>query len=190
MASRTQQKQATRQALKDAALRVWGREGVDASSITAVAAAAGVAHGTFYVHFESKEQLLDELLADFNQAFADALVARWAGLDPRDLPALVGATADAFLDHWSAHRAFIEVYAERAAGGLPAGSPREGINPPMMQLLSARLASVVDEPELVAHALLAMWLRLGLQFLGRDLPRTRVRATLVRLTLGALGITP
>lgn len=51
---------ATREALTDAALELFGRRGLAATSIDDITAAAGVAKGTFYVHFQRKEDVLLE----------------------------------------------------------------------------------------------------------------------------------
>jgi AcrR family transcriptional regulator len=66
--TRKKRKRRTREALPSAALRCVAGEGCTAGSTSAIAAGAGVAHGTIDVHFASKEALLDELLADFNGA--------------------------------------------------------------------------------------------------------------------------
>lgn len=54
----------------DAALEVFAERGYHATSVSDLVAAAGVARGTFYLYFESKEQvfleLLDALIAEFS----------------------------------------------------------------------------------------------------------------------------
>lgn len=52
----------TRQALLDAAIRVVGEHGHSEASIANITREAKVALGTFYMHFESKQALLEELL--------------------------------------------------------------------------------------------------------------------------------
>lgn len=60
--------QATREVrrvqIKDAALQVFAEQGYHATSITDLVKAAGVARGTFYLYFESKDALFLELLDD------------------------------------------------------------------------------------------------------------------------------
>jgi AcrR family transcriptional regulator len=49
----------TRSLLLDAALRVFARKGVGAAAIHEIAAEAGVANGTFYNYFRTREELLE-----------------------------------------------------------------------------------------------------------------------------------
>jgi AcrR family transcriptional regulator len=48
----------------DAARRVFGEKGYHVGSINDIIEAAGIARGTFYLHFESKRAVLDVLLDD------------------------------------------------------------------------------------------------------------------------------
>jgi AcrR family transcriptional regulator len=56
----------TREALLAAAERVFGELGYHDASITKVTEAAGVAQGTFYKYFASKQEIFDELVRDLN----------------------------------------------------------------------------------------------------------------------------
>ena len=47
--------------LADAALELWAERGFDQTSVAAIAEAAGVSKGTFYLSFESKDALLEEV---------------------------------------------------------------------------------------------------------------------------------
>jgi AcrR family transcriptional regulator len=58
---RALQRRETRERVYDAALAEIARLGLAAADIGAIAAAAGVARGTFYFHFETKEHVLVEL---------------------------------------------------------------------------------------------------------------------------------
>ena len=51
----------TRQRILGAAIAEFKRSGMAAADVGAVVAAAGVAHGTFYFHFPTKEHVLLEL---------------------------------------------------------------------------------------------------------------------------------
>jgi AcrR family transcriptional regulator len=60
--SRAAQKARTRQALLDAAIEVINENGLEATTARAITDRAGVASGTFFVHFPEVPALLDELL--------------------------------------------------------------------------------------------------------------------------------
>ena len=63
MVRRTKEEaQATRSALLDAAERVFSERGVSRTSLSDVAAAAGVTRGAVYWHFKDKVDLLDAML--------------------------------------------------------------------------------------------------------------------------------
>jgi len=60
---RQQQKnQETRRKLIEAAAKVVGEHGYAGASIARITAEAGVAHGAFYLHFASRQELFDSLL--------------------------------------------------------------------------------------------------------------------------------
>lgn len=75
---------ATRRALVEAALELFEAKGVEATSVDEITAAADVAKGTFYVHFQRKQDVLLEWAAQL----VDGLDT--AGL-PDDAPAALRA---------------------------------------------------------------------------------------------------
>jgi AcrR family transcriptional regulator len=58
----------TRAALVDSALELFGRKGVEQTSIDEITAGVRVAKGTFYVHFQRKQDVLLELAAQLVEA--------------------------------------------------------------------------------------------------------------------------
>src|SRR5215218_7125196 len=58
------QKQATRQRILEAAGRRFKQDGIDGAGVAAVMSDAGLTNGGFYAHFESKEDLVANVLAD------------------------------------------------------------------------------------------------------------------------------
>lgn len=63
----------TRQRLLDAAFRLMAQRGADAVAITEITEAADVGIGSFYNHFDSKEDVYRALVDDVFERFADAL---------------------------------------------------------------------------------------------------------------------
>ena len=80
---RTARGEATRQKLLDAAESLFGRNGFHATSVTDVVRRAGVAQGTFYLYFESKESVFTELVRHLSHSLRQAIAEDVAGLDDR-----------------------------------------------------------------------------------------------------------
>ena len=57
-------KQVTRQRIIETAGRRFKRDGIDGSGISTLMADAGLTHGAFYAHFESKDDLVATAVAD------------------------------------------------------------------------------------------------------------------------------
>ncbi len=76
VSSREQQRLETRERLYDAAMAEFGRNGVAGSQIEDIIKAVGVARGTFYNHFPTKDDVLLEYLDRLQRAAA----GRMAGL--------------------------------------------------------------------------------------------------------------
>ena len=64
--TRQEKKQLTRQNIKNAAINCFEKNGVEDTLVGHISKKAGIAHGTFYVHFKDKGNLLNSLLDDFN----------------------------------------------------------------------------------------------------------------------------
>jgi AcrR family transcriptional regulator len=63
----------TRRRLLDAAERVFGEHGYHDASIVKLTESAGVAQGTFYLYFDSKKAIFDELVRDLNRRVRHAM---------------------------------------------------------------------------------------------------------------------
>ena len=98
---RTQQKEATRALLYDVAMRLYERDGYAAVNVDDIVREAGVARGTFYFHYDSKEDVLYEAVRRGELA----IVARMAAVDPsRPFRELLQTTCDAFAEIWGKRR--------------------------------------------------------------------------------------
>ena len=71
--TRAAQKSATRAALIAAAMDVYERNGIAAARTADVATAAGVAHGTVFVHFPTREALFVAAIEEFGESLANRL---------------------------------------------------------------------------------------------------------------------
>lgn len=195
--TRKARKAATRKALKQSVLECFSEQGYAETSIGAITQRAGVAHGTFYVHFPSKDAALDELLEDFNDGLVERLMPVFAELSP--LRHLVERTARVFLAYWEEKRVFIECYVQRATGGLNLVALRDGFSPQLVEALVQWTETISDgvgkpmpSPQLVTQAMLGLWLRVGLQYLfNADVDEEEAVEVLVRMTWGAAcGVLP
>ena len=63
----------TRTRLLDAAAEEFGARGFHDASVASITAAAGVAQGTFYIYFDSKEDLFRQLVLDMGQRLREHL---------------------------------------------------------------------------------------------------------------------
>jgi AcrR family transcriptional regulator len=111
-----------REDLLAAARRVFAERGVAGATVSDITEAAGVAKGTLYLYFHSKEALLGAL----KQAFVDELVGRATSLYARvgsdDWWALADVTVESMVDFLVEHRDLIQVFA------------REGLTPQTMEV--------------------------------------------------------
>ncbi|RJP29889.1 MAG: TetR/AcrR family transcriptional regulator [Actinobacteria bacterium] len=94
----TAKSEETRAALLRAARRVFAWKGVTNSRVSDIVSAAGVSHGTFYVYFKNKEDILYEVVRPVLDELYEAVSGSW---DERDLPGSVEHTIRTFLDAFS-----------------------------------------------------------------------------------------
>ena len=128
--------EATRQRLLDAAETEFGMHGFHAASIAGITQRAGVAQGTFYLYFPSKEDALRELVGHMGRELRHALATATAGA--RDRLAVERLGFEAFarfsLRHRNLYRIVMESqfvdeaiyrgYYEALAAGYAAGLAR------------------------------------------------------------------
>ncbi len=94
-----------------AARTLFLRKGVAATTVDEITSAAGVAKGTFYLYFSSKEALLDDLRVEFTREIGAALAALTPPADQGGWPAftaqLVRETVDWHLRHLDLHELLV-----------------------------------------------------------------------------------
>src|ERR1700749_4279273 len=86
----------TRESLLDAGVTVAARDGLAGLSVNRVVAEAGVAKGTFYVHFEDREAFVDALHERFHGRVERAVAEAVDGVEPG--PERLVRGAEAYLD--------------------------------------------------------------------------------------------
>lgn len=80
---RTSRGEKTRAKLLAAAEQVFADLGYTDASVVKITEAAGVGQGTFYLYFESKQQVFDELVEDLNRRVRHAMTEGAAGATTR-----------------------------------------------------------------------------------------------------------
>lgn len=67
-------KRETREALLDAGLEVFAKEGLDSPSLDSICARAGLTRGAFYVHFDTREDFIVAAMRKATQGFLDTVL--------------------------------------------------------------------------------------------------------------------
>ncbi len=189
-APRTERGRRTVRKLLEAAAREFGERGYHEAAITGITARAGVALGTFYTYFESKEELFRALVRDMSNATRSHVAEAVAGAPDRLAAERLGLAAfiaftrkhpelyriieeaqfvaeDAYRAHY---RSFVEGYRE----GLAAASAR---------------GEIVEGPdELRAWALIGMSVFLGMRYAIWDKDEDPARIADLAIDLVADGL--
>jgi AcrR family transcriptional regulator len=170
----------TRRRLSDAALRVFARRGFHQARVDDIVRAARTSHGTFYLYFANKEDLLRSLAADCAAAFAE-LAARVPEV-PADRD---GNALRAFVDEYLAvsvrYGVVIRVWTERQVEDRTVDRLGVTAFTDLAAAFGARLrAAGAAHDEATVAALLALLERTGYAVASRDLgvDRDAVVATL------------
>ncbi|MDN3720724.1 TetR/AcrR family transcriptional regulator [Roseibium salinum] len=98
---KTARGEATRKAILSAAERVIGARGYNDASIGHITSEAGVAQGTFYIYFNTKEQVFSELVLEMGRLVRHTIADATLGIDDRLEAEKAGLTA--FLEFVCAH---------------------------------------------------------------------------------------
>jgi AcrR family transcriptional regulator len=109
-APKTERGRRTLRKLLDAAAAEFGERGYHEASIAGVTARAGVALGTFYVYFDSKEEIFRALVADMGH-----MTRAWIAERVKDAPDRIAAERlglDAFIAFVRAHKDLYRIVME------------------------------------------------------------------------------
>ena len=181
---------ATRARLRASGQKLLAERGLHAVTSHEIANAAGVAAGTFYLHFRDKEELFRELVFDA-VAELNARLER-SVLPLRDQPeAAARARAETLLGFAEEHAELVRLAFGRGAEAAT------GVGAEALNQLVARLERLIAtqekgtsrlHPAVTAQALVGMWARVATWWAespGR-LPRAAVLETLVDLQLSGI----
>ena len=176
----------TRRRLLDAAELVFGRVGYHDASVVKLAEHAGVAAGTFYLYFDSKKAIFDELVRDLNRRVRHAMKEASSQGSTRLEQELLGF--EAYFEFTSSHPALYRIIRQA-----------EFVSPEMLHLHYERLTSgyvaglrqameageiAEGDPELLAWALMGIGELVGMRWIlwgdGVEVP-ARVMAELERI---------
>lgn len=149
-----------REAIFRAAMQIVGKYGYAGTSIERVTKAAGIAQGTFYLYFESRQALFDELLPHLGAQMLDFIRERVAG--SRDIFDKEERGFRAFFEYMKINPGFFRLLTE-ATGAAPQAHTKhfEQVTQPYVDTLrrglnAADLDGFADaELETVAYMLMS-----------------------------------
>jgi AcrR family transcriptional regulator len=179
-------REATRQRLVEAGTELFASQGLHATTTVQVARRAGVAAGTFYLHFKDKHVLFREIsfaaFASLRERLSGA--AARAGNDPLSI---VRTRIEELLDFAEENRSLVRLLfgREHAAAELSEDIFDDivpGIEAGLRKRIAAGQAAPLD-PAVAAQALAAMWSRVVTWWVEDPsrAPREAVVETLVHL---------
>jgi AcrR family transcriptional regulator len=127
-------------AILDAALRICAERGIGGAPTSAISKAAGIAEGSLFTYFKTKDDLLGELYATLRKEFSQHLTDFPQGRDARTRLRFIW---DKFLDLGATQPAQLKVLAQlRASGRL--FRENEAPNFALIEMLRATSEAVQD----------------------------------------------
>ena len=163
---RTDRGRRTQRTILDAAAAEFGEKGFHESSIVSITIRAGVALGSFYTYFESKEALFKALVQDMSGRVRDHVAPALEG--PHGAIEAEGAALHAFLDFARGHKEIYRIIDE-AEFVAPEDWRAHYLNTAArilerLQAARAKGELGVEPGEVHAWALMGMNVFLGLRF--------------------------
>lgn len=166
----------------DAAAALFARHGVEAVSMDAVAAEAGVGKGTLFRRFGDKAGLAVALLNERERELQDAILSGPSPLGPGEEGAVVApserlhAFADAYLNYVLDHLSLVRM-SETASPGARYRIGAYGFWHRHLTILLDQRGDAVPDGEAAAHALLAVLGAEHLTAMVESVGTERTRAT-------------
>ncbi|HWR61969.1 MAG TPA: TetR/AcrR family transcriptional regulator [Clostridia bacterium] len=150
---RKEQGEATKKRLYECARELFNDYGVENVSVDDIVEAAGVARGTFYVHFESKDGLISTLVSDYAdkvdmdyEAFLKALPPDMSAQEV--LLALVGKICDV-IEQTLGYESVRTLYKAQLSS-TPTAQDASGYNRALYQMLAAVLEKGISRGDFQA----------------------------------------
>jgi AcrR family transcriptional regulator len=175
---RTVKEQRTRARLLEAAEAEFGQKGFYEAQIVDITRRAGVAHGTFYTYFPSKEAVFVELVREINTQLRARLRAAIAGL--HDRRQIERAGFHAFFEFIHKHPKAYRIVREAEFVGSPKNAAGRWYYERLAQGYTPALARAIEDdqvrpldPEILAYALMGVGHFIGVRWVlweGRDVP--------------------
>lgn len=164
----TKRGEATRRKLLEAAEQVFAQLGYHEASIVKITERAGIGLGTFYLYFDGKQQIFEELVLDLNRRVRHSMSEAMAGTDNRIDAERAGF--EGFFRFTAAHPALYRVVREA-----------EFVSPEMLRLHYTRIVDGYEaglraaqhdgdvddalDPEVTAWALMGAGELIGMRYL-------------------------
>ncbi|MCU0302230.1 MAG: TetR/AcrR family transcriptional regulator [Candidatus Nanopelagicales bacterium] len=196
MPALTARGQATRDRLVAAARDVFAERGFAGTRMSDLADAAGVAHGTVYTYFDTKEEVLLAVLAAVRQDLHAAMTMPTV----HDPVARIEGANRAYLDGYRSHAQLLRVAQEAAAGDGRFADVLRELRDTHVRRVAAAIRKLQAEgiaaPDVDAHtaaaALCGMVEGFAAHWLGRGEAHDEALAnrTLTQLWVRGLGLRP
>jgi AcrR family transcriptional regulator len=188
----------TKSALVDAAREVFERDGYLDARISDISKAAGVAAGSFYTYFDSKEEIFAALVEQVQEEMLHPHLQERTGItDPHRL---IDAANREYLRSYKRNARLMALFEQVAQVDesfrrlrVQRGNAFARRNAKMIQALQERGKADPDlDPLVTAHALSAMVSRMAYSVfvIGLSIPFERLVTTLNKLWFNALRLDP
>ena len=108
----TKSREDRRQELLNAAVQVFQEKGITEATVADITQAAGVAKGTFYLYFDSKEQLLASLREQFVDEMVTKGIEYMERVGKEDWWSLADSVVEHTIDHMLERRDVIHIFSQ------------------------------------------------------------------------------
>jgi hypothetical protein len=190
---RKEQKKLTRKQIKESAIKLMIQRGLLNTQIHDICKEANVAPGTFYVHFSNKEEILKELIEDFNSVVKKSVISNWPKFLTNNFKAILESVADTYIKELNGQRDLLIILSGTNEVSLPIKLLSEGINPKLRYFVSKKIKSISSSDKIssdyidyVVHALASVWIGVGVKYALSEnkLKSEEVKKILVGSTIG------